>query len=311
VGYFPFRYNHDVSSLGEYLFRATAYPGYIINDFASVYKRLLGLHVKAAPAENLKLDFLLTSEMRAPVGDWTPSLLAAYAMGGQKNHPLVEVGAGVSFTRFLSVDPRLTTPHIPDNEVVTNVDTIHDSINGDWLAGDTTYLSFAATKVMARFSFDPKQLFGDPGIFGDEDLKLYGEGCILGTKNYPVYYEKPWRRIPIMVGFNIPAFKLLDVLSVEAEWYNNKYANDYSKTNWNSSGVVPKPVEAPNFESKPYPWYWSVYACRSITQGLQLLAEVTRNHYYTQLRYPNYTDKNEATPSHGDWLFVVRVQYSF
>ena len=308
TGYFPFTYNRDIKSLGEYLFRATAYPGYIVNDFASVYKRLLGLHVQSEPVQNLKLDLLFTSEMQAPVGDWTPSLLASYAMGGQKNHPLAEVGAGVSFTRLFSVDSRLTSPHYINNEVVTNADTF-TTPNGDSIVGDTTYFSFSAIKVMARFSLDIKQFFGAPGIFGDEDLKLYGEACILGIKDYPVYYDSILRRIPIMVGFNIPAFKLLDVLSVEVEWYDNKFANDYTNTYYGLH-VTPTPVIS-NYEPKPFPLYWSVFARRSITHGIQLLAEVTRNHYYTQTKYPNYQDRCEATPSHGDWMFIGRIQYSF
>jgi hypothetical protein len=308
IGYFPFSYNNNIKSLGEYLFRATAYPGYIINDFDAVYKRLAGLHVTYKPIENLKLDFLLTTELQAPVGDYTPSLLASYAIGGEKSRPVVEVGAGVSFTRLISVNPALTTPHYAENMRLINVDTIQTA-NGDSIVGDSIFYSFAATKVMARFSLDPKPLFGNPGFFGDEDLKLYGEGCILGVKDYPIYYEDIGRRIPIMLGFNVPTFKILDVLSIEVEWYNDKYSNNYQLTYF-PRDKTPLPVVGQS-EPKPYPWYWDIYAARTITRGIQVLFDFGRTHYFTQAKLPNYQDRREELPNFGDWQFTGRIQYSF
>jgi hypothetical protein len=314
LGYFKFSYNRDVKSLGEYLFRATPYPGYIINDFASVYKRLPGLHVRYTPVENLKIEALLTSEVMAPVGDYTPSLIAEYGIGGEKDRPVFTIGAGVSFTRLLSVNSGLTTPHYDNNLRVISDTTVGPAGDTSIRIIDSVYYSFQATKVMARFAFDPKSLLGNPDMLGKEDLKLYAEGCILGTKNYPIYYDNILKRIPIVVGFNIPAFKLLDVLSVEAEWYDTKYSNNYQET-YLSNNRTPLPEiaspQSPYQEPKPYPWYWDVYAARTIIRGLQVIGEVGRTHYFTAANFPNYQDKREECPSHGDWQFVVRAQYSF
>jgi hypothetical protein len=311
VGYFPFTYNHEVKSLGEYLFRGTAYPGYIINDFASIYKRLAGLHVYCEPVTHLKLDFLLTTELQGPVGDFTPSLLGSYALGGQENHPLLEVGGGVSFARLLPVDPRLTTPHVSRNiSEITNADTTTDGSGNQIITGDTVFYSFAATKLMARFSFDPKRFFGGIGFFGEEDFKLYGEACILGTKNYKGLYENVWRRTPMMLGFNFPACKVFDVLSFEVERYNDKYSNNFSNAYVGQPWLLPIPVISPT-EPAPHPWYWAVHAERTVTQGIKLLGEATRNHYFTQTKYSNYQDRCESTPSKGDWEYIFRVQFSF
>jgi len=308
LGYFKYTYNHDVKSLGEYLFRATAYPGYILNDFASVYKRLPGLCIESKPIPSLKVDVLLTSETSFPVGDFTPSLVASYALGGQENHPLVDFGAGISATRLIKINPALTTPKYPANQLV-QFDTIVGAANDTTILGDTTYFSFAGTKIMARFSLDFKQFFGGPGIFGDEDLKLYAEGCILGTKNYPVVYDSILRRIPIMVGFNFPTFKFLDVLSGEVEWYNSKYSNNYQSTHF-ASNKSPLPIGGAS-EPLHDAWYWDIYAAKTIVHGLQIMGDVGRTHYFTTANLSFYKDEREECPSHGDWQFTLRAQYSF
>jgi hypothetical protein len=307
VGYFRYTYNQDIKGLGEYLFRAVAYPGYIINDFASVYKRLPGLLVHANPVQNLNIDFLMTSELQAPVGDFTPSLLADYAMGGEENHPLIDIGVGASYSRLLSVDKSLTFPHTANNLGI-RYDTIHLADHDSLITRDSLYYTFQALKVMARFSFDMKQLFGNPDFFGSEDLKLYGEGCILGTKNYAIFYEDIMRRIPVMFGFNFPTFKIMDVLSLEVEWWDHEFSNNYENT------YLPRdktPLPMVTGEPTPYPLYWSVFAKKTLTPGIQLLGEVGRNHYFTQVKLPTYQDRRESTPSLGDWQYVFRIQYSF
>jgi hypothetical protein len=307
VGYFRYTYNQDIKSLGEYLFRATAYPGYIINDFASVYKRLPGLLLHSNPVQNLNIDFLLTSELQAPVGDWTPSLLADYGIGGEEGHPMLDIGGGASYTRLISVDQSLTFPHTNENLGI-RYDTIHLADHDSLITMDSLYYTFQALKVMARFSFDMKQLFGNPDFFGSEDLKLYGEGCVLGTQNYAIFYDDIMRRIPVMFGFNFPTFKIMDVLSLEVEWYNHKYSNNYENTYFPRNKT---PLPLVTGEPPTDPLYWSVYAKKTITQGIQILGEVGRNHYFTQAKYPQYQDRRESMPNHGDWQYVFRIQYSF
>ena len=70
---------------------------------------------------------------------------------------------------------------------------------------------------MARVCFDFKKFF-NTNIFGDQDLKLYCEAAILGVKDYKLYYNNLVQRIPVMVGFNVPAFKILDLIA----WRSNR-----------------------------------------------------------------------------------------
>ncbi len=80
---------------------------------------------------------------------------------------------------------------------------------------------------MARASFDIKGIF-PMDFLGEEDLKIYGELAILGLKDYPGHYNDFSKRIPMMLGFNLPFFGLLnlflprftklDVLKLELEY---------------------------------------------------------------------------------------------
>ncbi|MDB5051021.1 MAG: hypothetical protein JWO30_4092 [Fibrobacteres bacterium] len=97
---------------------------------------------------------------------------------------------------------------------------------GIFKTNDIEYIEYQATLLMGRFSFDVKPLLGDiADIFGTQDLVLYGEVSVLGTKNYPLYYTAVSQRTPAMIGFNVPAFHLLDFLTFEAEYIDNPHMN--------------------------------------------------------------------------------------
>lgn len=312
AGYFRYNYNKNVKSLGEYLFRTIPYPGCIINRFASPYQRLPGVMLNAQPLKGLSIDALLTSEVLYPVGDFTPSLVASYSYGRGPESRIFDIGAGVSLTRFLPVNPALTTPKVPGNFEVTNIDTlVNDPADpfDDVITGDTTYYSRKAVKLMAFFSFDIKQIIGNPGIFGREDLKIYGESCLLGLKSYQNLYTDPLRRLPVMLGFNIPAFNLLDVFSAEVEWYDNEFVNNYHNLYF-PRFKVPLPY---NYSAsiKPFAWYWDIHLAKTVTGGFKVLGEVGRTHYFTKAKLPIYLDKAEQCPRKGDWQFTTMMQYSF
>ena len=122
--------------------------------------------------------------------------------------------------------------------------------------------------------FDVKGFFGSgKKIFGSEDLKIYGEMALIGVKNYPGWYERPEERMPIMAGFNFPTFKILDVLSIEVEYYGTPYANNQEYI-WKAC----YPVPFINLPARAYPdlnrdWHdslritdddlrWSIYASK-------------------------------------------------
>ena len=117
--------------------------------------------------------------------------------------PFVTLGAGAGWFSLVSANWDQTTP------AVEGCSYIED--------GKRYYYTFAGQKVMGRFSLDPQSLFPN-NLFGHEDFKIYSEAAILGLINYPLgedgktRYDDIKKRIPVMGGFNIPAFKYLDIL---------------------------------------------------------------------------------------------------
>ncbi|MBN2036689.1 MAG: hypothetical protein JW768_08120 [Chitinispirillaceae bacterium] len=209
AGYFPFKYNPQSTSLGEYLFRTGTYPGVLVSGFEHSIDRpkVCGVHLSwiMNAAGRLTQDFLLTTEMDFfPMHDLNFTYIAAYTP-----HPFIDFGAGVEFARFLPVDERKTTPgkygylynyRNPDERKwVGYVDTV---------ANDTVIYTFSGIKPMARLTISPQSLYRI-SFLGKEDLKLYAEAVVLGVKNYAGWYENLEERIPVMFGMNWPTHQLL------------------------------------------------------------------------------------------------------
>ncbi len=288
-GIFPFKYNPDVKDLGEYLFRTGTYPGYIINSFDFPMAKLLGLTVSDTLFGALHNVLLLTSETQMfPTQDFTLSYLGDVVCA-----KFLDIGGGVSWCHLLSVNDDFTTPHTVLNQVI----------------GDSThYYTFKGTKLMARFSIDPKVFFPSD-IFGSEDLRLYGEGTILGLKNYPGYYAKLNERMPLMAGFNIPAFKLLDELSVEMEWYDSPFPNSYRRV---YEYYLPLPSDfSDSAMYKSDNWKWSVYAEKTVAGGISLIAQVARDHVRTVTHDYMKQDKEEALRTTNDWYYMLKCKFAF
>jgi hypothetical protein len=56
---------------------------------------------------------------------------------------------------------------------------------------DSSFYTFKGAKLMAKAAIDFKKIIPG-GLFGKQDLRLYGEATILGLTDYPK--NLPWRR---------------------------------------------------------------------------------------------------------------------
>jgi hypothetical protein len=201
-GYFPFKYNPDVRNLGEYLFRCNTYPPSMITNFDMTYSRLSGGRVSATFLDMVNLQVLLTQENELP-SFYDPSLSV---LADIKYNKIFDVGAGIMFDRFIAVDSLSTWAMSRLSPPSTYFDTV-DSV--------TRTLSHAGIRMMSRFSLDFKPLIGMvglqevAGLFGENDLKLYGEAALLGLQDYQIYYQDWKKRIPRMIGFNWPTHEFL------------------------------------------------------------------------------------------------------
>jgi hypothetical protein len=303
-GYFPYKYNDDVKNLGEYLFRSSAYPQTLTTEFDYPFARLAGLYLRSEYSDNVNranLDILLTTNTEwMAVGDINLSILAAYNF-----HRFFEIGAGVSFCSLISVDKNATTPSNYYTEYVQG--------------SDTSCYTFAGTKLMARATVDPKKFFSW-GSLGEQDLKIYTEAALLGVKNYPaalhspIWYMSILERIPIMVGFNFPTFKLLDELALEGEWWGNRYPNSLE-------GVVddglPLPYQAnsmPVVDSIKYKndnYKWSVFGSKTFAKHYRVSFQAASDHMRTFAWDWNRQDWEECLRSPHRWYYVLKFGVLF
>jgi hypothetical protein len=171
---------------------------------------------------------------------------------------------------------------------------------------------------MARAALDPKPLFGSPDVFGQEDLKLYGEAAVLGLKDYPFLYEDVRQRIPVMVGFNFPGFKILDVIGVEAEYCAYKFPNNWQRSLFSR---VPQPGSTQftyaAWRASDYAqddWKWSLYLRKEVSRGLHISAQLASDHLRLAdkfgLTYQSLM-KDTGNPFTGQWWGILRVTASY
>jgi hypothetical protein len=279
LGFFPFKYDASATNLGEYLFstRTGTYPTYIISDFDNCQARLLGLRVSGWILNRIRLDMLLTSEqIFQPEGDLSLSFLAGYKLGS-----MLDCGVGVSCNRLIPVDPSLTNS-----------------------PGDAPY-TMQGVKLMARCAFDPKSLLseGFSGAFGRQDLKIYSEAAILGVKNYGTYYDSVWQRMPIMLGFNFPTLNVLDVLSLEGEYFDYPYQNGIAGPD------SPYPLPPSNFPNQNKR-HWSIWAQKTIIKGFAITGLVGKDHF-RWVEADGTSTPYDLLQANGNWHYNVRAMFSF
>lgn len=241
-GFFPYIYNTDVKNLGLYLLRGPVYPGALVSGFETKetlpIANFLGTRLHGALG-NTGHDLLFFSETEnKPLFDYSLAYLFNHKVGESFSY-----GAGVNFYHLVPVYDRVTTPRDPgtftftsEADVVEPLDRLYFQVNpAD--SSDTTWLSSRGTKVGAFFNFDPKPLFGLGG--NGVDWSLYGEAALIGVKDYAGIYADWKQRMPVMLGFNIPTYGLLDNLSLEVEYYGSPYKNDLKELQTNFS---PTPI---------------------------------------------------------------------
>ena len=151
-------------------------------------------------------------------------------------------------------------------------------------------------------------------LISEHDLRFYFETVLMGTKNYPTFYEKPLERTVTLLGFNFPTFGLLNLLSLEME---------YAPTPWKMStdrahgGALAVPIgEGSGLQAGNFPnefrysrddWKWTLLARKNLYPGLALLFQAANDHmrlldnYSSQSQYDIF-----STPQHWYWAFSLK-----
>ena len=116
--------------------------------------------------------------------------------------------------------------------------------------------------------------------------------------------------MPIMIGFNVPTFKLLDVLSIEGEWFGSRYKDSYESY----YGRKPAPALPMDFETEyDYAhddWKWAVYAKKTIFGGLSFVGLIGRDHLRTDTYIGQYKDYESTLVKNNQWYWMFKIKYS-
>jgi hypothetical protein len=349
-GNYAYQYNPDVQNLGAYLLRGAVYPQILVGGFEdfsvdSTKANLLGAHLHYGIG-NLNLDLLLNNERDIPpTFDWSVAAVAKY-----KALDAIEFGGGVNLYRILPSNSDLTEPGRLKNigeiskyvEFDTTVTPAGPSI-------DTIYFSHQGIKLMGMFSIDLKPFLGMRDMAAP-DMKLYGEAAVIGIKNYGKTYDKIGERIPMMLGFNFPTFGILDRLSLEVEYFKNRYRNDMAMlgnqrnvADWtlqahplpspgpvrysdygidqgqwvNNQGdtvkILGTPQDKENLHSDDFKW--SLNLEKNIQSNIRFTAQIANDHYRPKAVATNFIVQAggtaEAFTAASDWYFMLRLGYFF
>ena len=306
IGQFKYRANPYVHNLGEYLLRGTVYPGLLVSGNDKLfYHSLLGAWAHSEALFPLMQDLLVFSELDfKPYYDFSLAYVASAKIAS-----IIDIGAGVNFYRLIPVENRLTNP---DDHIARAKGQYRLYSYIDTAAGDTAFYSHRGIKLMARLALDFKPIFSTD-IFGENDLVLYSEAALIGVKNYPVYYDTLAHRIPVMVGLNVPTFKLLDRLSVEVEWYGFRYLNDYINTRDHMSPVPKQPdISDSTFDPAADDWKWSVKASRIFQLHFVIEASAANDHSRYSVLNPYFEEQTfTAFTSPDNWYFNLKFGFMF
>jgi hypothetical protein len=325
LGFFPFKYNQDVRNLGEFMFRTSTYPLYFNNEFDFPRARLLGLRLTSDIKVNeilssIHAEGLFFSELDFyPAQNWGLAAIASVKLfnileigGGITGNNLFSVYGNANKTGFEFLD--LVTPksdlnkYLDTNNITMRVDTQYSFPDTNYDTAIAGYYTFRGSKAMVRLALDPKPLI-PLSIFGENDLRLYAEMCIVGLKNYPYQYEKPICRMPIAFGFNFPGFKIVDLINIELEYLNT--GNKLLSSFWVLEDRIPKPLETTEATYKRNPWKWSIFIEKRFMKHIAFKFQLARDHIVPKAYNADYEERGESLFRKGDWAWMMKSEFSF
>ena len=194
---------------------------------------------------------------------------------------------------------------------------------------DYGFYKNTALLLTSGMSFDFKSFLNYQ--YNQNDLKLYSEIAVLGVKNYPIFYDNIWNRIPVMVGFNIPTFGWLDVFSVEVEYFQPAHVNSTKNLGGIESGDFP-------FVAPPIPDYsstvvqlfsessfvdlaledkikWSFLLSKYfMEEHLKLQLQIAHDHqrlFSSWYSFGDHTSTIPITSRKKDWYWLVQLSFQY
>jgi hypothetical protein len=114
--------------------------------------------------------------------------------------------------------------------------------------------------------------------------------------------------MPVMLGVNLPVFKLLDVLSIELEFQNSPYPNSVANPIY-----YMKPQPQPETITPHAKYKWSIYAKKCLGRHVNLIFQVARDHIMPQSTVVaiDFSDYTDVLLRDTDWWWTGKVLFEF
>jgi hypothetical protein len=302
----PYTINPEVKTLGNYLFRSTIHPVSVQNKVDYPWADLLGGVGEVGFFEDkVKIEAIIASEFNyVPFFDFTPAFGLYF-----KPNEIIDVGGAIAFHHALQA----------------NCGLMPDTLGQKW----------QGNKLDFRAIFDPKPLFGGMDYFEKDQFKIYAELGIIGFKdslevdtsnfaslrtNDPDTAELKdlvfpantlLHRMPLMVGLSFPTWKILDILSLELEWFYSPYAND-----WFGLFDAQKPVAKPPTCLKQWDIYinkdnfkWSLYMKKSVGK-FEVRGIFGKDHTIYTVSNLQTGNFEQTMKRPQDWHWNIQLRYN-
>jgi len=356
AGYFSYIYNKNTKNLGLYLLRGPVWPNVLISGFER--KEVLPIANIAGTLFKLKSGLLTSNLIINSETEYYPffDISTAY-IGELQIVPGLSFSFGANLFKVLAINNKLTNDTY--NEETSRKEKTPDLSNGEGsydrlflyvdsslinnvMVYDTTEIGYSGTKLMTNFEIAFQELLGMSQLGSPEDLKIYGEIGLIGVTNNKAYkklYGDYINRMPVMLGFNIPTFGFLDVLSLEVEYYKSIFKNDLSRFQANYSNTrspIPRgnggygiqiqkdtilyvkgtrvpfaSVDINNpANNKKDDFKWSLYGAKLIQKHFKISFQIANDHFRPGGTSINSTEE-VAFNSLKDWYWMTKLAYFF
>ena len=122
----------------------------------------------------------------------------------------------------------------------------------------------------------------------------------------------PVHRMPLLLGINVPGFKILDVISVELEWFKSPYPNDWCGQ-LQYSDPYPRDFsqlwEVDNYVNKDN-FKWSIYLKKKIA-NFEIRGMAANDHViYKAFNLENMPSFEQTLKTHGDWHWFFEFRFN-
>lgn len=182
------------------------------------------------------------------------------------------------------------------------------------------YYTPAGPMFMGRLSLDLKKIFPSDRLSA-QDFRLFTEVGLLGWTNYPVFYEKRADRVPVMVGFNLPTWGLLDLVSLQFEYFNSPNLNNTYQLGYRNYATAVQPEgtlshfsgDEYNDITKKDNYSWNILVQKRILSALSINAQFARDHMRTvgtNWFYGGRLEPMEILSRSSDWYGMLQIAWN-